>query len=79
MKPVRTSVTTAPTSQNVAANFREPNIQLVDVRREREIDFKDLSEVANSRRGWYDVAQIVVLIVTCTWQLRYLKVSFSIS
>jgi len=68
----------------VAAKVRELNVKLEDIRREqqyqreRESDFRDLSEVTNSRAVWYSVAQIVVLIVTCTWQLRHLKVSFYI-
>lgn len=43
--------------------------------REREADFRNLSEVLNSRAVWYSVAQIVVLVVTCAWQLRHLRVS----
>ena len=68
----------------VASRVRELNVKLEDIRREqqyqreRESDFRNLSEVANSRAVWYSVAQIVVLIVTCTWQLRHLKVSFYI-
>ena len=42
--------------------------------REWEADYRDLSEATNSRAVWYSVAQIVVLLVTCTWQLRHLKV-----
>jgi len=67
---------------DVASKVRELNIKLEDIRREqqyqreRESDFRDLSEVTNSRAVWYSVAQIVVLIVTCVWQLRHLKVSF---
>ena len=57
-------------------------MKLEDIRREqqyqreREADFRNLSEVTNSRAVWYSVAQIVVLIVTCAWQLRHLKVRF---
>ena len=66
----------------VAAKVRELNVKLEDIRREqqyqreREADFRDLSEVTNSRAVWYSVAQIVVLVATCAWQLRHLKVSF---
>ena len=69
----------------LAAKVRELNVKLEDIRREqqyqreRETDFRDLSETANSRAVWYSVAQIVVLIVTCTWQLRHLKVSSLLS
>ena len=68
----------------LASKVRELNVKLEDIRREqqyqreREADFRDLSEVTNSRAVWYSVAQIVVLIVTCVWQLRHLKVSFLI-
>lgn len=67
---------------DVASKVRELNVKLEDIRREqqyqreREAGFRDLSEVTNSRAVWYSVAQIVVLIVTCVWQLRHLKVSF---
>jgi len=67
---------------DVASKVRELNIKLEDIRREqqyqreRESDFRDLSEVTNSRAVWYSVAQIVVLIVTCVWQLKHLRVSF---
>ena len=65
----------------VAAKVRELNVKLEDIRREqqyqreREADFRNLSELTNSRAVWYSVAQIVVLILTCVWQLRHLKVS----
>lgn len=67
----------------VASKVRELNVKLEDIRREqqyqreREADFRNLSELTNSRAVWYSVAQIVVLIVTCAWQLRHLKASSS--
>ncbi|KAG5637741.1 hypothetical protein H0H81_003379 [Sphagnurus paluster] len=63
----------------LAAKVRDLNEKLEDIRREqqyqreREADYRDLSEATNSRAVWYSVAQIVVLIATCTWQLRHLK------
>jgi len=63
----------------IAGKVRELNVKLEDIRREqqyqreRETDFRDLSEITNSRAVWYSVAQIVVLIGTCVWQLRHLK------
>lgn len=56
-------------------------MKLEDIRREqqyqreREADFRDLSESTNSRALWYSVAQISVLLGTCFWQLRHLKAS----
>ncbi|KAJ4494158.1 emp24/gp25L/p24 family/GOLD-domain-containing protein [Lentinula lateritia] len=63
----------------IAAKVRDLNQKLEDIRREqqyqreREADYRDLSEMTNSRAVWYSVVQIVVLIVTCVWQLRHLK------
>jgi len=63
----------------IASKVRELNTKLEDIRREqqyqreREADFRNLSEATNSRAVWYSVAQIVVLILTCTWQLRHLR------
>lgn len=65
----------------LSAKLRELNLKLEDVRREqqyqreREANFRDLSEATNSRAVWYSVVQIVVLVCTCVWQLRHLRVS----
>lgn len=65
----------------VASKIRELNERLGGIRREqqyqreRESQFRDLSERTNSRALWYTIAQIMVLIATCTWQLKHLKVS----
>lgn len=64
----------------LSGKLRDLNQKMADVRREqqyqreREANFRDLSEVTNSKAVWYSVAQIVVLVITCTWQLRHLKV-----
>jgi p24 family protein alpha len=64
----------------LASKIRDLNLKLEDIRREqqyqreRESDFRDLSELLNSRAVWYSVAQIIVLVATCFWQLRHLKV-----
>ncbi|KAH9989858.1 emp24/gp25L/p24 family/GOLD-domain-containing protein [Russula vinacea] len=55
----------------LASRLRDLNIKIEDIRREqqyqreREADYRDLSETTNSRA--------VVLILTCTWQLRHLR------
>jgi len=65
----------------VAGKIRELNERLGGIRREqqyqreREAQFRDMSERTNSRAVWYTVVQILVLVATCTWQLRHLKVS----
>jgi len=63
----------------LSAKLRDLNQKLEDVRREqqyqreREAGFRDLSEATNSRAVWYSIAQIVVLVLTCAWQLRHLR------
>jgi len=63
----------------VAGKIRDLNQRLEDIRREqqyqreREAAFRDLSELTNSRAVWYIIAEIVVLIVTCVWQLSHLR------
>jgi hypothetical protein len=65
----------------LASRLRDLNIKIEDIRREqqyqreRESDYRDLSESTNSRAVWYSIAQIVVLLSTCAWQLRHLRVS----
>ncbi|KIJ55566.1 hypothetical protein M422DRAFT_151654 [Sphaerobolus stellatus SS14] len=66
----------------VASKIRDLNNKLEEVRREqqyqreREAAFRDLSEETNARAVWYIVAEIVVLIVTCAWQMRHLRKFF---
>jgi hypothetical protein len=61
--------------------LRDLNTKLEEVQREqqyqreREASFRDLSEATNARAVWYTVAQIGVLLFTCYWQLRHLRVS----
>ncbi|EJU03800.1 hypothetical protein DACRYDRAFT_21235 [Dacryopinax primogenitus] len=67
---------------DLAQRIRDLNFKLQDIRREqqfqreRESAFRDLSEEVNSRAVWYCVAQMVVLFVTCAWQLRHLRKFF---
>lgn len=66
---------------DVAQKLRDLNNRLEDIRREqqfqreREAQFRDLSESTNSRAAWYTVLQILVLFGTCVWQMRHLTVS----
>ncbi|THH02677.1 hypothetical protein EW026_g209 [Hermanssonia centrifuga] len=63
----------------LSSKLRDLNQKLEDIRREqqyqreREANFRNLSETTNSRAVWYSIAQIVVLVLTCAWQLRHLK------
>jgi hypothetical protein len=65
----------------LASRLRDLNIKIEDIRREqqyqreREADFRNLSETTNSHAVWYSIAQIAVLVSTCAWQLRHLRVS----
>lgn len=64
----------------VASKIHDLNQKLEDIRREqqyqreREAAYRDLSEGTNMRAVWYIIAEIVVLLVTCAWQLRHLRV-----
>eukprot|EP00842_Homolaphlyctis_polyrhiza_P003898 jgi/Hompol1/4509/HPOL_003663-RA len=40
--------------------------------RDREAEFRDMSEVVNSSAIRWTVAQMIVLGITCAWQLRHL-------
>ncbi|KAG6863922.1 hypothetical protein C0991_001973 [Blastosporella zonata] len=63
----------------LASKVRDLNVKLEEIRREqqyqreREADYRDLSEATNARAVWYSLAQIIVLVATCAWQLRHLK------
>jgi len=44
-------------------------------RLQTEAMFRDLSEVTNSRAVWWSALQILVIIATCYWQTKTLRVS----
>ncbi|GCE99870.1 emp24p/erv25p- protein [Zygosaccharomyces mellis] len=44
--------------------------------REREAQFRDISESVNSHAMWWSVFQLVVLVLTCIWQMRHLRTFF---
>jgi len=64
----------------VASKIRDLNNRLEEIRREqqyqreREASFRDLSESTNGKAVWYIIAEILVLLITCAWQLRHLRV-----
>lgn len=66
---------------DLAEKMSDLNKRLNDIRkeqqyqREREAEFRDLSEATNSRAVWWSVIQLCVLFGACAWQLRHLKVS----
>lgn len=65
---------------SLAEKVADLNKRLNDIRaeqqyqREREAEFRDLSEATNARAVWWSIIQLVVLFGACTWQLRHLKV-----
>lgn len=44
--------------------------------RDREAQFRDLSEKVNSRAMWLTILQLVALVVTCVWQMKHLSTFF---
>ncbi|SAM03987.1 hypothetical protein [Absidia glauca] len=68
----------------LARKVHELNERVQDIRREqlsqreREIEFRDQSELTNSRVVWWTVLQLIVLGVVCVWQMRHFK-SFFVS
>jgi hypothetical protein len=68
--------------KDLAAKVRDLNHRLADIRREqqfqreREAEFRLLSEKINSRAVWWSVFQLAVLGGTCFWQLRHLRLFF---
>ncbi|KAG2220636.1 hypothetical protein INT45_014066 [Circinella minor] len=63
----------------MAMRIHELNQRVQDIRREqsfqreREAEFRDQSEVTNSRVVWWTLMQIVVLGGICVWQMRHYK------
>jgi len=63
----------------LTSRLRDLNNKIEDIRREqqyqreREADFRNLSETTNSRAVWYSVVQIIILVSTCAWQVRHLR------
>lgn len=66
----------------VVAKVRDLNARLQDVKREqvhqreREMEFRDQSEHTNGRVVRWTLLQLVVLGVTCAWQLSHLRAFF---
>ncbi|KAI1806817.1 emp24/gp25L/p24 family/GOLD-domain-containing protein [Daldinia bambusicola] len=67
---------------DISQRVRDLNTRLQDIRREqifqreREAEFRDQSESTNSRVVRWMVIQLVVLGVTCAWQLSHLRSFF---
>lgn len=48
-----------------------------EYQREREADYRDLSESVNAKAMWYMLLQVIFLIGTCYFQLRFLRYFFA--
>jgi len=70
-------------TSDLVARARALNAKMHDLRkeqqfqREREMEFRDMSEAVNSRVFWCIFFQIVVLIGACAWQMMNLRVRIS--
>ncbi|KAI1750825.1 emp24/gp25L/p24 family/GOLD [Xylaria castorea] len=68
--------------QDISQRVKDLNSRLQDIRREqifqreREAEFRDQSEQTNSRVIRWMGVQLVVLAVTCAWQLSHLRSFF---
>ena len=68
---------------DLAEKVKELNKRLVDIQREqqyqreREAEFRSLSDSTNSKAVWWSIIQICVLFGTCIWQSRHLRVGDS--
>ncbi|KAH8163733.1 hypothetical protein CIB48_g4521 [Xylaria polymorpha] len=68
--------------QDISQRVKDLNSRLQDIRREqifqreREAEFRDQSEQTNSRVIRWMAIQLVVLGVTCAWQLSHLRSFF---
>ncbi|KAL1916490.1 uncharacterized protein VTP21DRAFT_5681 [Calcarisporiella thermophila] len=62
--------------QMMVSRIRDLNNRVNDIRREqgyqreREVEFRDMSEATNSRVVTWAIVQIIVLGITCLWQMR---------
>ncbi|RKF61279.1 Protein ERP1 [Erysiphe neolycopersici] len=67
---------------HIVQRVKDLNGRLGDIRREqiwqreREAEFRDQSEITNGRVVRWTLVQLVVLGITCTWQLSHLRSFF---
>ncbi|KAK9445651.1 Protein ERP6 [Metarhizium brunneum] len=68
--------------QDIASRVKDLNARLHDIRREqvfqreREADFRDQSESTNARVIRWIIIQLIVIGITCAWQLSHLRSFF---
>jgi len=70
------------TVNELVRRVRELNHKVGDIRRDQaylrdhEREFRDKSEATNGHTVTWTIVQLVVLAVTCAWQMRHLRVFF---
>ncbi|CDH54456.1 endosomal cargo receptor [Lichtheimia corymbifera JMRC:FSU:9682] len=70
------------TLSDMAKRIHDLNERVQDIRREqaaqreREAEFRDQSELTNSRVVWWTITQLAVLGGICVWQMRHYKSFF---
>ena len=63
----------------LAGKIKELNQKVEEIMREqkymREVEatFRDASEATNSRAVWWSIIQVIVMVATAFWQIRYLR------
>jgi len=68
--------------ETLVQKVQDLNSRLQDIRREqvfqreREAEFRDQSEHTNSRVVRWTIIQLIILAVTCVWQLSHLRAFF---
>ncbi|OAQ74744.1 transmembrane emp24 domain-containing protein 9 protein [Purpureocillium lilacinum] len=68
--------------QDIASRVKDLNARLNDIRREqvfqreREAEFRDQSETTNARVIRWIIIQLIVIGITCAWQLSHLRSFF---
>ncbi|KAG9291824.1 hypothetical protein G9A89_012109 [Geosiphon pyriformis] len=66
----------------LAQRVRDLNNRIADIRREqsyqreREAEFRDQSELTNTRVVYWTIVQLLILGITCLWQMRHLRSFF---
>jgi p24 family protein alpha len=68
---------------DLASKVKDLNAKIEEIRkeqqfqREREIEFRALSDKTNRGAIWWSFIQLAALLGSCAWQLRHLKVSIT--
>lgn len=70
------------TVETLQSKIQILNEKVMEIRREqklvrdREAKFRNASEAVNSHAMWWTIIQLIVLGITCAWQMRHLRSFF---